>query len=159
MKAQKGFTLIEMMITVTIIGILAAVSVPSYQTYINKAHVSEPILYGGGIKDTITEYYGENLNFPQNNAQANLPPANKLISNKIEAVEVINGALHIRLGNKVPPVLQGKTLSFRPAVVTDSPRSPIAWLCGYSEPVSGMQAVGSNKTDIDLSLLPRECQQ
>jgi len=45
----------------------------------------------------------------------------------------------------------------RPAVVTGSPASPISWLCGFDEAVTGMEAIGKNKTDIDEGLVPSSC--
>jgi len=67
------------------------------------------------------------------------------------------GAIHVTMGNKASEPLQGKVLTFRPATVIGSPASPIAWLCGYDEPVLGMTAVGLNKTDIDPEYLPWAC--
>lgn len=157
MNKKNGFTLIELMIVVSIIGILAAVALPTYQSYTLKAHVAEPLVYAGNLRQPINEFYIENLEFPQNNKQARLPEPDKLISNKISNVEVVNGAFHILLGNKVPKPLQGKYLTFRPSVVTGSPTSPISWLCGYAAPVNGMSAVGENKTNIEAIYLPSEC--
>ena len=157
MNKVIAFTLIELMIVVSLIGILAAIAIPSYQIYTLKAHVADPLLYANNLRKPITDYYAHSLEFPKNNHQARLPEPDKLISNKIKKVEVIDGAIHILLGNKIPKPLQGKYLTFRPAVVDGSPTSPISWLCGYAEPVDGMKAVGTNKTNVDQKYLPGEC--
>ncbi|WP_182406104.1 prepilin-type N-terminal cleavage/methylation domain-containing protein [Psychrobacter sp. GP33] len=54
MNAQKGFTLIELMIVIAIIGILAAIAIPQYQNYIAKAQVAEAFTLAGGLKTTIS---------------------------------------------------------------------------------------------------------
>ena len=131
---------------------------PVYTELLNQPSVARQhelaTIYG-----SLAEYYIHNLSFPRNNAEAGLPDANKLISNKVSSVEVSDGAFHILLGNKVPEPLKGKYLTFRPAVVDGSPASPISWLCGYAKPVDGMQAIGDNRTNINTEYLPSECLQ
>ncbi|EPI7255012.1 pilin [Neisseria gonorrhoeae] len=68
---QKGFTLIELMIVIAIVGILAAVALPAYQDYTARAQVSEAILLAEGQKSAVTEYYLNNGEWPKDNGAAN----------------------------------------------------------------------------------------
>lgn len=159
MKAQRGFTLIELMIVVSIIGVLASIALPNYREYINRAEVTEAMSISSMIKESINQYYVDNLSMPNDNFQAGVPSAEQLIGNRVVKVTVDKGAIHVVFGNKVSQSLKGKILSLRPAVVVGSPVSPIAWLCGYDIPVKGMQAQGENKTDVDNVFLPSACRK
>lgn len=157
MNHMKGFTLIELMVVVSIIGILASMALPSYQVYIQRSEVTEALSMASTVRQNINNYYVEHLEFPADNAAAGLPAPAMLIGNRITGVTVNGGALHVTLGNKASRPLQGKTLTFRPAVVRGSPASPISWLCGYDTPVTGMEAIGLNNTDLDSQFLPAAC--
>ena len=156
-KLQRGFTLIELMIVVAIIGILATMAIPTYQDYVIRAQVSEATGLADSIKKSITEYYLVNKKFPADNQAAGVPKPEHLIGNFVTAMRVINGAVHITLGNNVNAHVVGKILSLRPAYVTESPESPISWLCGYAEPVKGMSAQGENKTSLPGIYLSPGC--
>lgn len=154
---NNGFTLIELMVVVAIIGILASIALPSYQAYTVRSQIVESMVITSLLKNTVVEYYEHKGYFPSNNDDAGIPPANKLLGNYVSGVELIDGAFHITLGNKVNKQLQNKILTIRPIVVTGSPSSPFSWLCGKGSVPEGMEPVGDNKTDIDKMLLPGAC--
>ena len=66
-KAQQGFTLIELMIVVAIVGILAAIAIPAYQDYVARSQVSEGVATAGAVKTGITEFYQSQGEFPSAN--------------------------------------------------------------------------------------------
>ncbi|HFB8941574.1 TPA: pilin, partial [Neisseria gonorrhoeae] len=90
---QKGFTLIELMIVIAIVGILAAVALPAYQDYTARAQVSEAILLAEGQKSAVTEYYLNNGEWPENNASAGVASSDKIKGKYVKEVKVENGVV------------------------------------------------------------------
>lgn len=156
-QLQRGFTLIELMIVVAIIGILSSMAIPTYQDYVIRGQLKESMYLADVAKKAVTIYYQTQQQFPDNNEVANIPQPNHLIGNYVTGVTIEKGAIHVSLGNKINAHVKDKILTLRPAIVTENPTSPIAWLCGYAQPVVGMNAVGENKTDIPISYLEWEC--
>jgi len=156
---NKGFTLIELMIVVSIIGILAAIALPSYQDYTIRAQTAEAMILATEIKSEITGYYKARGSFPVSNKAAGLPEPEYLIGNYVAGIEINNGAVHITLGNRINAQAAGKIISFRPLTVIDSPSSPISWACGYASAPKGMEAVGENHTNIEVRMISWACRE
>jgi type IV pilus assembly protein PilA len=154
---MRGFTLIELMIVVSIIGILAAVALPAYQGYTVRAQVVEAFSIIEEIKLNVREHYKQHGRFPVDNESAGVPQPQHLIGNYVRRVEVENGAIHVEFGNKSNANLAGTVLSLRPLVVTENPSSPMSWNCGQASPPDGMEARGEDKTTTDLTFLPGTC--
>jgi len=70
MKVQKGFTLIELMIVVAIIGILAAIAIPAYQDYTARAQMSEAVTLTDGLKTKVSEVFAQTGTCPANSVAA-----------------------------------------------------------------------------------------
>ncbi|HEZ2965133.1 TPA: pilin, partial [Neisseria meningitidis] len=109
---QKGFTLIELMIVIAIVGILAAVALPAYQDYTARAQVSEAILLAEGQKSAVTEYYLNHGEWPGNNTSAGVASSSTIKGKYVEKVEVKNGVITATmLSSGVNKEIQGKKLS------------------------------------------------
>ena len=133
MKAiQKGFTLIELMIVIAIIGILAVVALPAYQDYTARAQVSEALTLAEGQKSAVTEYRSDRGAWPTTNAMAGVASS---ISGKYVASVQVGAAGIITATMKTADVnsdIKGKTLILTP---TDQ-KGSFTWTCtgGNIEP-------------------------
>lgn len=157
MARTPGFTLIELMVVIAIMGIFATMALPQYGFNHSRAKMEEAIGLAETAKAAVQSYYLNNQNFPTDNASAELPNPDKLIGNYVEQITVVEGVVHIQVGNKLGSILSGKVISLQPVVVDGSPESPISWICGYDKAVTGMQAVVENRTDIAKEFLPARC--
>ncbi|GAB2878136.1 pilin [Microbulbifer echini] len=141
MKKQQGFTLIELMIVVAIIGILAAVAIPAYQDYTARAQVTEAINLMGGLKTTVTEIYTTDGAFTSADSGSSGIPADVDVKGaNVEKVTVLNGVITATMQSSgVGEAIQGKTLSMSPVTNAGS----IDWVC--------------KKGTIEDKFLPSEC--
>ena len=121
-QVQKGFTLIELMIVVAIIGILAAIAIPSYQDYTKRAHVSEGMALAGAVKTGVAEYFGSNGNLPLNNISAGAATGTSITGNAVTSVVNSGGQITITYNTKVE---SGVTLIL--SAVTGA--GSVEWVC------------------------------
>ena len=122
MRRQRGFTLIELMIVVAIIGNLAAVAVPMYLDYSVRTQVAHGLSLASGAKSAVTEYYQDRGAYPADNATAGLEAAGNIITQ----VEIIaGGQIRVTYGNDVNTKIFGATLTMTP---TDNQGS-VSWAC------------------------------
>ena len=124
LKNKKGFTLVELMITVTIIGVLAAVALPAYQDYVARSQVSEGLLLTSGAKPLVSEYYSNHGTYPTN-ADVGF---NGYIGNYISKTELgPNGTIVATFGNDVNSKIMGKTVTLVPT--PDDNTENLKWNC------------------------------
>jgi type IV pilus assembly protein PilA len=165
-KVQKGFTLIELMIVVAIIGILAAIAIPAYQDYTIRSQVTEGLNLAGALKAAVAETYAQTGEWPADlvaagvvdSANAPTPPSGKYV----EEVLIETGTIHITYGGQANQNITGSILSLRPMV---SENDDVVWLCGYNDgtnmnpapqdPTSGASA--ADTTDVVAKYLPQSC--
>ncbi|EMU2774241.1 pilin [Neisseria gonorrhoeae] len=156
---QKGFTLIELMIVIAIVGILAAVALPAYQDYTARAQVSEAILLAEGQKSAVTEYYLNHGKWPEDNDKAGVASSSSIKGKYVKEVKVAKGVVTATMkSDGVNKEIKDKRLSLWGKREAGS----VKWFCG--QPVTRADnadnddvADANDANKIDTKHLPSTC--
>lgn len=139
-KISTGFTLVELMITVAIIGILAAVALPAYQDYTTRSQIAEGFNLISGPKIFVVDYYTNKGTLPQTSAEVNLP---NTTGRYVSSIQLVGGVLEITFSSNSPQAantnINGKKVFFTPVPTTTD---NLNWTCS---------------SDADAKYLPTAC--
>jgi type IV pilus assembly protein PilA len=154
---QKGFTLIELMIVVAIIGILAAIAIPAYQDYTIRAQVSEGLSLASSVKASTSEFYADRGSWPADLTKIGITAAST--GKYVKTVGMTNGTIVLTYGLQANSNVLDKTMSLKPFV---SANNDVIWVCGLRAAPAGAVEAGSGAsgavaTTLAEKYMPSNC--
>lgn len=152
MSNNKGFTLIELMVVVAIIGILASIALPAYQDYMSRSKVAEIFTLSKPLKQEIADYYAYHGKMPADNDSLHLAKPELLQGNQVKAMEIENGAIHVSLEieHGKPDIISIRPVILKPELAAGIPLDHLLWVSGHCEvdDAEKFEIVGENKTTL-----------
>ena len=129
---QHGFTLIELMIVVAIVGILASIALPLYQGYSIRAQIAEGLTLSSPVTRAVVSYHNNNGRFPINNADAALEAAGSYSSNYVDGILVNGAVILITYGNSASAKISGETVT----LTAQNNGGSVSWICASGGVIS-----------------------
>lgn len=143
---QKGFTLIELMIVVAIIGILAAIAIPAYQDYTVRSQVTEGLNLAADYKTGVAEFFASTGTWPKNEQGIVGANAGAKAGRYVSNVVVTNGTVQVTYGQDANAAIKTNRLDIQPFVNNNL---DVAWACGNANAPAG--------TNSDITVVASGC--
>jgi type IV pilus assembly protein PilA len=163
-KVQKGFTLIELMIVIAIIGILAAIAIPAYQNYTIRSQVTEGLSLADGWKTAISEFYAQNGSFPTTSSSTGGATA---VAVTASSQGKYVGAIAVTTGGEIVVTYTGSQANAKLSAAGNNKLGltpgldanyDVVWVCGTaSTPTNVSFTAATIGTTVSASYLPNSC--
>ncbi len=124
-KTERGFTLIELMIVVAIVGLLAVIAIPAYQSYLIRAQIAEGLNMVAPVKVAVVEFHNNNGAFPADNTAAALPPPPAYAARYVAEISVADDVVTILYGNQANVQINGQTIT----LTAFNNNGSVSWTC------------------------------
>lgn len=124
-RTQQAFTMIELMTVMAIIGVLAAIALPAYQSYSIRAQIAEGLGLTGPLTLAIAAYHNDIGTYPSNNTAAALPPPDAYAGRYVDSIGIDENVISIRYGNQANELINGHSVTFTATHTNGS----VSWNC------------------------------
>jgi len=158
--SAEGFTLIELMIVVAIIGVLASVAIPAYQDYSIRSQTAEGISLSAGPRASITDFWNSYGRLPATAVSAGIASTASLVGTYVSGLDVIEGKISITFGNQANLKLAAAGSNILDITPFATHAGSLIWVCGKSTPPPNAQKIApDDATTVDPRYLPTNCRE